>query len=149
MRDVLAVTGALADENRVRALMALHGGELCVCQITELLALAPSTVSKHLAILRGARLIDSRKDGRWIYYRLCGADAPAASKQAIEWLGQSLATDLQTRQDRKRLREILKQNPEELCRKQCRTNSKCCSSAPATRAGARWRKGGRVISRGR
>ena len=70
MREVLAITNALADESRVRALMALTGGQLCVCQIAELLQLAPSTVSKHLYILRQGGLVESRKKGRWIFYSL-------------------------------------------------------------------------------
>ena len=74
MRKFLNITKALSDEGRVRVLMFLREGELCVCEIVEMLGLAPSTVSKHLAILQQAELIDSRKDGRWIYYRL--ADAP-------------------------------------------------------------------------
>jgi DNA-binding transcriptional ArsR family regulator len=48
----------------VRILLALRGGEMCVCQITELFGLAVSTTSKHLSILYQARLVDSRKDGR-------------------------------------------------------------------------------------
>jgi len=61
---------ALADPNRVRALMALRGGERCVCEIIELLNLAPSTVSKHMSILKQAGLVSSRKDSRWVYYTL-------------------------------------------------------------------------------
>ncbi|HSW02527.1 MAG TPA: metalloregulator ArsR/SmtB family transcription factor [Sedimentisphaerales bacterium] len=67
MRDVLDLTKAMADGNRLRVLMALTGGELCVCQIVELLQLAPSTVSKHMSILRQAGLVEGRKDGRWMY----------------------------------------------------------------------------------
>ena len=70
MRDLMAVTKALADESRVRILLALEAGELCVCQIVELLQLAPSTVSKHMSILKQARLLESRKEGRWMFYRL-------------------------------------------------------------------------------
>ncbi len=62
----MKITKALADENRVRMLLALKGGELCVCQITELFGLAMSTVSKHLSILYQAGLTESRKEGRWI-----------------------------------------------------------------------------------
>jgi ArsR family transcriptional regulator len=62
MRDVISIAKALSDENRVRIVGMLDGRELCVCQVIELLALAPSTVSKHLAILKQARLIDGRKD---------------------------------------------------------------------------------------
>jgi DNA-binding transcriptional ArsR family regulator len=86
MREYLTVVKALADENRVRILMFLDGGELCVCQIVELLDLAPSTVSKHMAILYQARLVESRKDGRWIYYRLAGKDASPSASSALVWL---------------------------------------------------------------
>ena len=79
MWDFMAVTKALADENRVRMLLALQKQELCVCQIIELVKLAPSTVSKHMSILRAARLVDARKDGRWMFYRLAGL---AISKRA-------------------------------------------------------------------
>ena len=65
----MAITKALADEQRVRVLLALERGELCVCQIVELMGLATSTISKHMSILKQARLVDSRKQGRWIYYR--------------------------------------------------------------------------------
>jgi ArsR family transcriptional regulator len=70
IKEFVAITKALSDINRVRAIMALRKGELCVCQIIELLGLAPSTVSKHMLILKQAKLVDSRKDGRWVYYKL-------------------------------------------------------------------------------
>ncbi|MBW2408107.1 MAG: winged helix-turn-helix transcriptional regulator, partial [Deltaproteobacteria bacterium] len=54
MFTFMAITRALSDQNRVRALMALKDRELCVCQIIELLDLAPSTVSKHMSILANA-----------------------------------------------------------------------------------------------
>ena len=68
--EFTAVAKALSDSHRVRAVMALRKGELCVCQITELLALAPSTISKHMSVLKSAGVVDSRKEGRWVYYRL-------------------------------------------------------------------------------
>ena len=70
MRGMTDLFKALGDENRLRTLYALKRGELCVCQLIALLDLAPSTVSKHLSILRSAGLADSRKEGRWMYYRL-------------------------------------------------------------------------------
>ncbi len=73
----MAVLKALADENRVRILTALRPKELCVCQIVELLGLAPSTVSKHMAILKQARLVDSRKESRWMFYRLAEKMRPS------------------------------------------------------------------------
>ena len=81
MRDLMTVIKALADENRVRILWAVQGRELCVCQIVEMLGLAPSTVSKHLSILHQARLLDSRKDGRWMFYRAADADSPVEARE--------------------------------------------------------------------
>ena len=61
---------AIADPSRLRILKMLEPEELCVCQITAVLGLAPATVSKHLSVLKAAGLIAQRKAGRWVYYRL-------------------------------------------------------------------------------
>jgi DNA-binding transcriptional ArsR family regulator len=120
MREFMNITKALADESRVRTLLALRGGELCVCQITELFGFAPSTVSKHLSILFQARLVESRKDGRWIYYQLPGKNAPVAVREALNWIEKSQARDPQILADKKQLAKILKQDPAELCKRQCK-----------------------------
>jgi DNA-binding transcriptional ArsR family regulator len=117
MRDLMAVLKALADENRVRALIALGPRELCVCQIVELLGLAPSTVSKHMAILKQARLVDSRKQGRWMFYRLAKREASVEARKIAALVAQLLADDSTTREDAKRLNQILKFDPEVLCDK--------------------------------
>ena len=144
MREALAITNALADESRVRALIALTRGRLCVCQIAELLQLAPSTVSKHLSILRQGGLVDAQKKGRWIYYFI--PEQPDVSVcQTLDWLTAALAKDPRVAADAKRLREILKEDPEEICRRQL-GKPKSCSSAPAIPAEARWRKAGRAGS---
>lgn len=113
------LTKALADATRVRTLLALRRGELCVCQITALFGLAPSTVSKHLSVLLQAGLVTQRKVGRWIYYRLPGRDAPVAVREALDWVVKALAGGTEAAADRKRLARILKCDPTELCRKQC------------------------------
>jgi DNA-binding transcriptional ArsR family regulator len=120
MRDLMAVLKALADENRVRILMALCPKELCVCQIVELLGLAPSTVSKHMAILKQARLVDSRKEGRWMFYRMAEDDAPAEAREMTSLVSRLLADDPEGREDAKRLRQILKIDRDALSRKQNR-----------------------------
>lgn len=120
MRDLMAVIKALADENRVRILMALGPKELCVCQIVELLKLAPSTVSKHMAILKQARLVDSRKDGRWMYYRLAENDAPVEAKAMTDLVSRLLADDPQQQDDSKRMKQILKMDRDDMCRRQNR-----------------------------
>ena len=117
MQDFLSITKALSDENRVRVLMALNTGELCVCQIIELLNLAPSTVSKHMSILKQARLVEGEKSGKWVYYRLASS-APKAALEAIEWAKKHLVTETTIKSDAKNLRAIIKQHPVEVCRKQ-------------------------------
>jgi ArsR family transcriptional regulator len=115
MWDFMAVTKALADENRVRMLLALLKQELCVCQIIELIKLAPSTVSKHMSILRAARLVDARKDGRWMYYRLAGTNSSPIVREAIDWARKSLAGDPQIIGDAKRLAQIIKMDADKVC----------------------------------
>ncbi|MEJ2078826.1 MAG: metalloregulator ArsR/SmtB family transcription factor [Acidobacteriota bacterium] len=117
LQDFMDIARALADESRVRTLLALKQGELCVCQITEILDLAPSTVSKHMALLRQARLVDSRKEGRWIYYRLPDDPSPVV-KQALEWVSGSLEEAMEITHDRKHLEEIVGLEPEALCQLQ-------------------------------
>ena len=120
LREFMAVAKALADENRVRMLLALRGGEMCVCQITELLGLALSTTSKHLSILYQAGLVDARKEGRWIYYSLPGKEAPAAAREAIRWVVKGLAEDRRIAEDTARLKKVLALDPVKLCRRLCR-----------------------------
>jgi DNA-binding transcriptional ArsR family regulator len=115
MKDFLAVTKALSDESRLRAMMALAGGELCVCQIIELLGLAPSTVSKHMAVLHQAGLVETRKEGRWVHYRLADGSTTPCAAQAVDWLRQCLGRDGRVRQDAARLKCIRKMTRDELC----------------------------------
>lgn len=118
MDEFIAITKALSDPNRVRALMALRKGELCVCQIIALLGLAPSTVSKHMSVLRQAKLVENRKEERWMHYRLPDSGANARHvRNALDWLSRSLADDAGILDDDKRLSKIVGQNPEILCRK--------------------------------
>ena len=111
----MAITKALSDPNRVRILLALRRGELCVCQITELMGLASSTISKHLSILSHAGLILSRKTERWVYYRLPGASAPVAVREAIDWAKKSLAKSQEVTADASRLQRILKMDLKDIC----------------------------------
>ena len=114
----MAITKALSDPNRVRILLALQRGELCVCQITELFGFAPSTISKHLAILHHAHLILSRKSERWVYYRLSGKSAPVAVREALDWVHKSLAQTDEVAADAKKLKQILKTDLAVICRRQ-------------------------------
>lgn len=114
--EIISVTKALADESRVRLIAALEGRELCVCQLIELIGLAPSTVSKHLSILKSARLIQSRKDGRWIYYRLADDRGSNTARTALTWLIEALEGRQTILDDRRRLDRIMQTMPPDLCR---------------------------------
>jgi len=61
---------ALSDKSRLRIIKMLQKKPLCVCEITEILQLATSTVSNHLSILVDVNLIIGEKDGKWINYRI-------------------------------------------------------------------------------
>ena len=109
MLRFMNVTKALSDENRVRILLALNEKEeLCVCHLIDLLELAPSTVSKHLFLLKNAQLIVGRKDGRWMHYRLNNKqEAPSLVVEALEWIVKSVSDDPVIKADRDRLEKIL------------------------------------------
>ena len=117
LRSFMAVSKALADESRVRILALLHGRRLCVCQITAVLSLAPSTVSKHLSILRQAELVEIEKRGRWIYCRLAGKETARAAREALAWLRASLKEAERLNDDRRSLAKILTEDPKALCRR--------------------------------
>ena len=70
MKQFIRIMKAMSDPNRVRIIKLLQKKELCVCELTELLGLAQSTVSKHLKLLDDVELIESRRDGAWIIYRI-------------------------------------------------------------------------------
>ena len=61
---------SLSDSNRLRILKMLQVKPLCVCEITDVLQLATSTVSKHLSILKGTGFIIEEKDGKWVNYMI-------------------------------------------------------------------------------
>lgn len=117
MREVMDMLKALADESRVRLLFALQGGELCVCQLIALLDLAPSTVSKHLTILRAARLVESRKEGRWMHYRLSKKLKTPSVSKILALLFKDMGKTARIIADQKNLKRICGEDMEKLCRR--------------------------------
>ena len=118
MENIIAIARALSDENRVRALLSLGDQEVCVCQLIELLQLAPSTVSKHMSVLKQAKLVAGHKKGRWMYYRLPGKSAPSIVRQALSWVRQAAVDDPCIRMDADRIKKILGTNRELICERQ-------------------------------
>lgn len=114
MQTPLDTAKALADGNRMRVVAALlEHEELCVCQLTELLQVTMATVSRHMSILHKARLVQSRKEGRWVYYRL----AQAFPAKVGDWLREALRDSAQIAADRHRLATILACDTGDLCRR--------------------------------
>lgn len=113
--QAVGIAAALADGGRVRILHALQGGELCVCQLVELLGLAPSTVSRHLSLLRQAGLLETRRDGRWIHYRLAPRPRGSVVAQALGWSLKHAGADPQLRDDARRLVAIRSQDLSGIC----------------------------------
>jgi ArsR family transcriptional regulator len=68
--EIVQLFKALADENRIRILALLQHGELCVCEIEEILKIQQSNASRHLNKLKLAGLITSGKKSQWVYYRV-------------------------------------------------------------------------------
>ncbi len=106
MRAVLDIAKALSDPARVRVLLALRGGELCLCHFIALLKLSPSTVSKHLDLLYRAGLVERRKEGRWCHFRLAGRDAGPAVRGALRWVAAALGDSGESQADAARVSRL-------------------------------------------
>lgn len=94
MREYTKYFKALSDEGRLRILNLLARKPLCVCEITEILQLATSTVSKHLSILREAGFIIDKKDGKWVNYYLndtADEQVRVLTELLTGWLAKNLA----------------------------------------------------------
>ncbi|MBU2645778.1 metalloregulator ArsR/SmtB family transcription factor [bacterium] len=117
MNGIITVFKALSDRNRFRVVLALtRHSELCACQITEFLQVTGATASRHMGLLISCGLVISRKEGRWVYYRLA-RDKPSF-KVLIEWVKQQTAGTPDAIEDSTRLAPILSCEPEVLCRNQ-------------------------------
>jgi len=100
------VAKAVADPSRVRILKLLEGGELCVCQITAVLHLAPATVSKHLALLKMAGLLQQRRNGKWVYYRPAEGEMNLYVRPFLTLVRKSLNNDPTVVEDRRLLTHV-------------------------------------------
>jgi len=91
---------AISDPTRIRMLKLLEGGELCVCEIMEVLNLVQSTASKHLNILKMSGLVESRKGGTWSYYRLSDRSRHH-NKDFLKFVASHLTDDEMITKDKK------------------------------------------------
>ena len=114
MRAVLKIFKALSDGQRLRILKMLELRPLCVCEITEILNLANSTVSKHLSILREAELILDEKEGKWVNYARNSTAASPYVRDILESTARWLTEDPQILADAQSAKKV---NRDVICRR--------------------------------
>jgi len=115
LQAAASVFKALSDPTRLRILGLLLTGEVCVCHIHETLRISQPKASRHLAYLRAAGLVDARRDGLWMHYKL--SDLPDPILQSIAEMVRHALTHLDTVQ-------------KDAARLQKKTG--CCLPAPAS-----------------
>lgn len=113
MKEFIKVMKALRDLNRVKIVKMLQHGELCVCEIQEVLGTSQSTVSKHLHIMEEAGLLNFRKEGLWVYYRLNDGSSSPYVATLLGNLKHWMENNPEIRETVKRLPDIRRAN---LCR---------------------------------
>jgi len=107
MRQFLTATKAFAEPTRLRVILALQAGELCVCELCDALGVVQSTLSTHLQYLRLAGLADTRNDGKWILLPAYQTDWHAWRRRCCGCIARKLEADPTLRTDRARLRRRL------------------------------------------
>jgi ArsR family transcriptional regulator len=114
MNELVLAAKALADATRVRVLAALRGGELCVCELSDALEVAQSTLSTHLQVIREADLVQTRKEGKWVYYAL-KPEAKRLLKGVFDFFADGLESDKLLRRDAGRLQKRLAEREDGAC----------------------------------
>ena len=106
MQAAVTFAKAPADPTRLRVIAALCQRELCVCELCDALEATQSTLSTHLTLLRDAGITRTRKQGKWIYYRLSGEAAPLIETFLCHFA--DARRDKRMRRDTDRVRQRLK-----------------------------------------
>jgi ArsR family transcriptional regulator len=115
MKTAAQIFKALGDATRLRIMALLvEGRELCVCDIVAALGLPQSTVSRHLAALRNAGLVDDRRQGTWMHYRI-NRTATKDGDKLFDMLAAMVSGDEQAAADRRRLSENLAEKEKATC----------------------------------
>jgi ArsR family transcriptional regulator len=81
VRSITKLFRALGDETRLRIVALLSHGELCVCHIEEALKISQPNASRHLSILKSAGVVEARRDGSWVYYRVVEQEDADCARQ--------------------------------------------------------------------
>ncbi len=105
-RNYSKIFKALSDPNRLRIIMMLQVRPLCVCEIQSVLKLAPSTVSKHLSILRDAGFIYAIKENKWVNYYLDDKTGDSVIRELQKMVKEYLSRDDVFSSDRQKVLHI-------------------------------------------
>jgi ArsR family transcriptional regulator len=103
--DLAPLFAALADPTRLRLLNLMHGREVCVCFLVEVLAQPQPKISRHLAYLRRAGIVAARREGKWMHYRIVQPENPGA-KAILEVILHSFQADPRMASDLKTLDRV-------------------------------------------
>ena len=106
MQTIIQKFKALSDPNRLRIIQMLEIRPLCVCEITNVLQLATSTVSKHLSILKEAGFVEDTKDGKWVNYALNVSDINDFGEKVLRLLKDELMQNRQITADREKIETV-------------------------------------------
>ena len=104
VRPLTRVFRALGDENRVRIVALLVHGELCVCHLETALGLSQPNCSRQLGILKTAGIVDSRRDGTWVYYRITEQEHESVT-DVLGVLAKTFGAEKALRADHARLKK--------------------------------------------
>ena len=103
--DMELFFSALADRTRLRLLNLMATDEICVCYFVAILRTNQPKISRHLAYLRRAGIVEARRDGKWIHYKVVEPPDPYAARVLGE-VRAWLAADAEMRRDRERLTRV-------------------------------------------
>lgn len=111
MKHLAQTIKALSDPIRLRIILLLQAeGELCVCDLTAVLKLPQSTISRHLAYLKRSCWVDTRRDGVWMYYTL-SRESCVICNELLQTLQQHASVLPEAESDRWALSAFLKEKP--------------------------------------
>ncbi|WP_058187315.1 ArsR/SmtB family transcription factor [Terracidiphilus gabretensis] len=100
--DLVKLFSALADPTRLRLLNLMNGREVCVCYFVEILKQGQPKISRHLAYLRRAGIVEARREGKWMHYRIERPDDTGAAS-ILDATLKSFGTDRAMKADLVRL----------------------------------------------
>ena len=113
MQEIVNVFKAFSDPTRLRILLLLLHGELCVCEVEEVLGMKQSRISRHLNILRNAGLTEARFVGRWVFYSLSNPKTNPYHREVIDTLAKWAQDSDQVLLDRKKLEACIQKRGQE------------------------------------